>query len=142
MHSIPIGNAIAVAAALLAVAGVIVAFILSSQKKHQARLDLLHYAVERGLTLDVDLIQTIATADAVRANAAPRRPGQGSRVAGVLIIAYGVGFAIFACFIGSISKNALIPMLGVGTLTICVGVGFLIVSRMIRREANDADPKA
>jgi|HubBroStandDraft_1064217.scaffolds.fasta_scaffold513226_2 hypothetical protein len=142
MHSIPLGNAIAVAAALLAVAGVIIAFILASQKKHQARLDLLHYAVERGMTLDVDLLQKIASADAVRTNAPPRRPGHGSRVAGVLIVAYGVGFALFACFIGSISKSALIPMLGVGTLTICVGIGFLIVSRMIRKEATDADPKA
>jgi hypothetical protein len=43
MYSIPVGTAIAVAAALLAVAGVFIVFILSSQKKYQARLDLLRY---------------------------------------------------------------------------------------------------
>jgi hypothetical protein len=142
MYSIPLGTAIAAAAALLAVAGVFIAFILSSQKKHQARLDLLRYAVERGMTLDVELIDKIASADAGRTNAGPWRLGRGSKVAGILIIAYGVGFALFACFIGTVSKHALIPMLGVATLSICVGVGFLVVSRMLGSEANDADPKA
>jgi hypothetical protein len=142
MYSIPLGSAIAAAAALLAVGGAFIALILASQKKHQARLDLLRYAVERGMTLDVDLINKIARADPASMNTGPRRPGRGSRVAGILIIAYGVGFALFACFIGTISKSALVPMLGVATLTVCVGVGFLIVSRMLRREASDADPKA
>jgi hypothetical protein len=103
MYSIPLGTAIAVAATLLAVAGVAVTFILSAQKRYQARIDLLRYAVERGLTLDVDLIRKLARADAARTNAPPRRPGFGSRIAGVLIIAYGVGFAIFACFISFVS---------------------------------------
>jgi hypothetical protein len=142
MHSIPLGTAIAVAAALLAVAGVFIAFILSSQKKHQARLDLLRYAVERGMTLDVELIDKVARADAPRENAGPRRPGRGSRVAGILILAYGVGFALFACFIGAGEKSALVPMLGVATLFICLGVGFLIVSRVLRREANGGDSTA
>ena len=142
MYSIPLGTAIAVAAALLSVAGVFIAFILSSQKKHQASLDLLRYSVERGMTLDVELINKIARADAVEKDEGPRRPGRGSRVAGILIVAYGVGFALFACFIGTLDRSALIPMLGVAALFICFGVGFLIVSRMLRREANDADPKA
>lgn len=142
MYSIPLGSAIAAAAALLAVGGVFIAFIIAAQKRHQARLDLLRYAVERGMTLEVDLIDKITMADPARMNAGPPHPGRGSRVAGILITAYGVGFALFACFIGTISKSALIPMLGVATLTICVGVGFLIVSRILRREAGDADPKA
>jgi Domain of unknown function (DUF6249) len=139
MYSMPLGTAIAVAAAFLAVAGVFIAFILSSQKRHQARLDLLRDAMERGMTLDVELISKLARADVAMINTGPRRPGLGSRLAGVLLIAYGVGFALFACFIGAVSKSALIPMLGVAVLTICVGVGFLIVSRILR---NGADPKA
>jgi hypothetical protein len=142
MYSMPLGTAIAAAAAMLAVAGVVIAFILSSQKKHQARLDLLRYAVERGLTLDVELIGRIASADAPGSKSRMSRPGRGSRVAGILITAYGVGFAIFAFFIGAVSRSALIPMLGVSTLFICVGVGFLIVSSTLRREATDADPEA
>ena len=142
MYPIPLGTAIAAAAALLAVAGVLIAVILSSQRKHQARLDLLRYAVERGMTLDVDLISKIATSAASRTNAQARHPGRGSRVAGILIIAYGVGFALFACFIGTVSRSALIPMLGVATLFICSGTGFLIVARILRREANDADRRA
>ena len=142
MHSIPLGNAIAVAAALLAVAGVFVAFVISSQKKYQARLDLLRYAVERGMALDVELVNRIARADAPQPSVGSGRPGRGSRVAGILIVAYGVGFAVFACFIGATSRSALIPMLGVAALFICLGVGLLIVSVMLRREANGADPKA
>jgi hypothetical protein len=141
MHSIPLGNAIAVAAALLAIATVSVVFVISSQKKYQARLDLLRYAVERGMTLDVELINKIARADAPSSLAGPR-PGRGSRVAGILVLAYGVGFAILACFIGVVSPSALIPMLGVAALFICFGLGFLVVARTLRREAQDADPRA
>jgi hypothetical protein len=142
MHSIPLGNAIAVAAALLAIAAVIVVFVISSQKKYQARLDLLRYAVERGMALDVELLNKIARAQAPQPGAATGRPGRGSRVAGILFVAYGVGFAIFACFIGATSRTALVPMLGVAVLLICLGGGFLLVSRMLRREAHDADPGA
>jgi hypothetical protein len=141
MHSIPLGNAIAVAAALLAVAGVFVVFIISSQKKYQARLDLLRYAVERGMTLDVELINKIARADVPKPGAGSR-PGRGSLVAGILILAYAVGFAVFACFIGATDRGALIPMLGVAALFMSFGIGLLIVSRTLRREARDTDPKA
>jgi len=136
MQSISLGTAIAVAAALLAVAGVCIALILSSQKKHQARLDLLRYAVERGMTLDVELIGKLAQAEVAMANSRPRHPGRGSRIAGILTVAYGVGLAIFACFI-----DALMEMLGIAALVICVGVGFLIVSRILSREENGADPR-
>jgi hypothetical protein len=141
MHSIPLGTAIAVAAALLAVAGVCIALILSSQKKHQARLDLLRYAVERGMTLDVELIGKLSQTGVAMRNSWPRRPGRGSRIAGILTIAYGGGFAIFACFIGSTTKGALVPMLGVASLFICMGVGFLIVSRILSREEKGADSR-
>jgi hypothetical protein len=142
MHSIPLGTAIAVAAALLAVAGVWIAMILSSQKKHQARLELLRYAVERGMTLDVELVAKLARAEVAIPNSRPRRPGLGSRIAGVLTISYGAGFAIFACFIGSTTTGALVPMLGVASLLVCMGVGFLIVSWVLRREEKNADPRA
>ncbi len=142
MYSMPLGTAIAVAAALLAVAGVVIAFILASQKKHQARLELLRYAVERGMTLDVELLDRIERTDAAGANARPRRLGRGARIAGIITIAFGVGFAIFACFIGAVSRSGLIPMLGVAAFYICLGSGFLIVSRALRRDADDADPRA
>jgi hypothetical protein len=142
MYSIPLGSAIAAAAAFLAVAGVFIAAIRSSQRKHQARLDLLRYGMERGMTLDINLIDKIGKADAAAPNRGLSSPGRGSLVAGILVIAYGVGFALFACFIGTVSKSALIPMLGVSTLFVCLGVGFLVVSKVLRRNSTDADPKA
>ena len=144
MHSIPLGTAIAVAAALLAVAGVCIALILSAQKRHQARLDLLRYAVERGMTLDVELIGKLTQAEGAMPGGPgswPRRPGRGARIAGVLTTAYGAGFAIFACLIGSTTRGALVPMLGVAALFLCMGVGFLIVARMLSREEKEADAR-
>jgi hypothetical protein len=139
MHSIPLGTAIAAAAALLAVAAVCIALILSSQKKYQARLDLLRYAVERGMTLDVELVGRLAQAEVAMPDSRPRRPGRGSRIAGILTIAYGAGFAIFACFIGRTSRDALVPMLGVAALFICMGVGLLIVAWVLSGEEKSAD---
>ena len=39
MHPMAVGNAIAVAATLLAIAGVLIAIITSNQKNNQAKLD-------------------------------------------------------------------------------------------------------
>ena len=141
MHSIPLGTAIAVAAALLAVAGVSITLILSSQRKHQATLDLLRHAVERGMTLDVDLIGKLSRTAVAMPQPAPRPAGRGSRIAGILTIAYGIGFTIFACLIGSTTRGALVPMLGVAALFICMGIGFLVVARVLGREAKYTDPR-
>jgi len=140
MHSMAIGNAIAVAATLLALAGVLIAIITSSQKNHQAKLEFLRNAMDRGIALNSELIDKVMhTKNSAGKQALPR--GHGARVAGILVIAFGVGYAILASLIAIGSPDARLPMLGVACLFICIGIGLLIVSKVLRSKRSDMDPR-
>ena len=141
MHPMAIGNAIAVAATLLAIAGVLIAIVTSNQKKHQAKMELLRSAMERDIALNPELIDKVMhpNSSAAGKRALPR--GQGARVAGILVIAFGVGYAIFACLIAIIAPSARLPMLGVACLFGCIGIGLLVVSKVLRSEHSIADPR-
>jgi hypothetical protein len=141
MHPIAIGNAIAVAATLLAIAGVLIALITSSQRKNQARLEFLRSAMERGVELNPELIDKVMHPNRIAAGRQAFPRGYGARVAGILIIAFGVGYAILAFFIAIGSPDARLPMLGVACLFACIGVGLLVVSRVLRSEHGVTDPR-
>jgi hypothetical protein len=136
-----IGNAIAVAAVLLAIAGVVIAVITSNQKRNQAKLDFLRSAMERGVTLDPEFIDKVMHPNKSATHKQPLPRGQGAHVAGILVIAFGVGYAIFACFIAMIAPDARLPMLGVACLLGCIGIGLLVVSKALRSERSGADPR-
>jgi Domain of unknown function (DUF6249) len=136
MHPLAIGNAIAVAATLLAIAGVLIAIITSSQKKHRAKLDFLRAAMERGVALDAELIDKVMHPNRTAAGRQPLPRGEGARTAGILVIAFGVGYTIFAFFISAISPDARLPMLGVGCMFGCIGIGLLVVSWVLQSERS------
>ncbi len=140
MHPMAIGNAIAVAATLLAIAGVFIAIIVSNQKNHQAKLDFLRTAMERGVSLDQELIDKVMHPNRSAPGKRPLPPGQGARVAGILVIAFGVGYGVLAFFIAIISPDARLPMMGVACMMGCIGIGLLVVSKVLRRERGVTDP--
>ena len=132
MHPIDFGNAITAAAALLAVSGVLIAIIISIQKHKQAKLDLLRSAIERGDSLSPELIDKVMRPKAGGVDRRPFPPGKGALVAGMSVIAFGVGYAVFSGFISLIAPSALFPMLGVSCLFLCIGIGLLVISRVLR----------
>ena len=141
MHALAIGNAIAVSATLLAIAGVLIASITASQKRHQAKLDLLRAAMERGVELNADLIDKVMHPNRTAIARRPLPRGQGTRMAGVLVIAFGVGYALFALFIAAIAPNARLPMLGVACMLGAIGAGLLVASWLLRGERSITDPE-
>lgn len=141
MHPITIGNAIAVAAALLAIAGVLIALITSNQKSKQAKLDFMRNAMERGAALDPELIDRIMHPNRAAAGKRALPRGTATLVAGVIVIAFGVGYAILAWFIALIAPSARFPMLGVACLFVCIGLGLLVVSRALRSGHGATDPR-
>lgn len=140
MHSMAVGNAIAVAATLLAIAGVFIAIITASRKKYQARLDFLRAAMERG-ALDAGLIDKVMHPRRTATGREPLLRGEGARLAGILVIAFGVGYAILALFIAARAPDARLPMLGVACLFGAIGAGLLVVSRVLRSQRSLTDPK-
>jgi len=140
MHPIAIGNAIAVAGALLAIAGVLIAIITSSQKNKQAKLDFLRSAVERSATLDPQLVERIMRPETAAAGRQLPR-GKGALVAGIIVIAFGIGYALLAYFVSLVAPDARLPMLGVACLIGCIGIGLVVVSKVLRSERSVTDPK-
>jgi hypothetical protein len=138
MHTVSIGSAIATAAALLAIAGVLIAIIISNQKTKQAKLDFLRGAMERGATLDPELIDKVMRPGARRQ---PMPFGKGALVAGIIVIAFAIGYGIFAYFISLLAPPALFPMMGVAILLVFTGIGLIVVSRVLRSGNSDTDPK-
>jgi hypothetical protein len=136
-----IGNAIAVAATLLAIAGVLIAIITSSQKRHRSKVDMLRTAMESGVALSPELIDKVMHPQRTAASKQALPRGQGACVAGIIVIAFAAGYAIFACFIGVIAPTALLPMLGVACLLGCTGIGLLVVSWVLRSERSATDPR-
>lgn len=132
MHPITIGNAIAVAAALLAIAGVLIAIIVSNQKYRQAKLDFMRGAMERGAALNPELIERIMHPSRAGASRRALPRGKGALVAGIIVIAFGVGYGILAVFVALVAPSARFPMLGVACLMVCIGVGLVVVSRALR----------
>jgi hypothetical protein len=132
MHPLAIENAIVVAATLLAIAGVLIASITAKQKNNQAKLDFLRSAMERGAEVNAELIDKVMHPNRTAAGRRPLRRGQGARIAGILVIAFGVGYTIF---------DARLPMLGVACLLGAIGIGLLLVSRVVRNDRSFSDPK-
>jgi hypothetical protein len=141
MHPIPLGNAIAVAATVLAIAGVLIALITSNQRTKHAKLDFLRNAMERGVTLDPQMIDNVMRPNKSAAGKQPLPRGQGARVAGILVIAFGIGYVVFACLIALVAPTALLPMLGVACLFLCIGIGLLVVSKVLRSDQSVTGPK-
>lgn len=141
MHAMPIGNAIAVAATLLAIAGVLIAVITSNQRNKQAKLDFLRDAMQRGVALNPELIDKVMHPNRAALGKQALTRGQGSRVVGILVIAFGVGYAILACLISIMSPDARLPMLGVAALFICIGIGLLVVAKVLRSELGVTDSR-
>src|SRR5262249_36827365 len=132
MHPLAIGNAIAVAATLLAIAGVLIAMIISNQKSRQAKLDFLRNAMERGAPFDPELIDKVLRPNRAAVSKPALTRGQGALVAGIIVIAFGVGYTILALLIGAHYPDAGPPMLGVAGLFVCIGIGLLVVSKVLR----------
>jgi hypothetical protein len=135
-----IENAVAVAAALLAIAGVLIAIITSSQRRHQSKLELLRTAMERGVLLTPELIDRIMHPHRKPAGSQTLERGQGTRVAGIVVTSFGVGYAVLSGCIAIGSPDALLPMLGVTCLFLSTGVALLLVSRVLRSGGSAAEP--
>jgi hypothetical protein len=118
--------------AFLAIATV--AGIVGDYKKRRAALEPLRAAIERGQTLDPSVIERLMAPE-------PRDDRLNTvhlRVGGVITIASGIGVAIFSLFLGVFAPLAKLPLLGLGCVAICVGLGLIVAARVAERHQQTA----
>jgi hypothetical protein len=118
--------------AFLAVSAV--AGIVGEYRKRRIELEPLRAAIERGQQLDPALVERLMM-----------RPQHGKdfglepinyRIGGIVTVASGIGLALLSFFINPVVPSAFYPLIGVGVVAVCVGVGLLICARVLERHRS------
>jgi hypothetical protein len=112
-----------------------VAGIVGEYKKRQLSIEPLRAAIEKGQQLDPNVVERLM-APAHREGINPLALW----VAGVIVIASGVGVALLAFFLAHIAPLAFWPVLGGGVLALCVGVGLVIAARIAQKYKGTPGP--
>jgi|HubBroStandDraft_1064217.scaffolds.fasta_scaffold00036_55 hypothetical protein len=122
-----VGIAVFVFLAIATVAG-----IVGDYKKRQIALEPLRAAIERGQQIDPDVIERLMAPERDE----PLNPLH-LKVGGIITIAAGAGVAILSYLLAQIKAQALYPVLGIGLVAVCVGVGLMIAAGAIARHNRD-----
>lgn len=118
------------------IAVVSVAGIIQDYRKRQLALEPLRLAIQHGQTLDPEIITRLLSQE-VRHDRLDPRPLQ---VGGIITCAAGVGIAILSAFLAAVLPRSHMIVLGVGVLTLCIGVGLLIAAWSLRRSGSQNNP--
>jgi len=135
-------GAIAVVAFWAFITIVSVAGILYDYRKKRLAMETVRHAIERGAQLDPALLDSLLrhqrAADAQEHALDPRL----LRIGGIITVASGIGLLPLALFIAQVQERARFPIMGLGVLAICVGIGLLISARVLERDPPPNDLRA
>jgi hypothetical protein len=105
-----------------------VASIISDYKKRQLNLELLRQAMDKGQQLDPAIVE--------RVMAPAKEEGLNPvalRVGGIITIAAGAGTALLAIFLAQVAPAAFYPVMGGGSVAVCIGAGLVCAARAVDR---------
>ncbi len=109
------------------VAIAVVAGVVGSYKKRRLELEPIKLALERGQPIDPAML------DRILGRGPPEKlDPQLIHVGGIITIAAGVGVGLLSLFLPALAR---LPVMGVGVLAICVGIGLLIAARSMVKAA-------
>jgi hypothetical protein len=122
-----------------------VAGVIGDYKKRQAAMGPLRAAIERGQPIDPTVIERLMAPEP-RSGINPLS----LRVAGIVVIASGIGVAILSVFLSQLAGTAVLyPVMGVGVVCLCVGLGLMVAARTVERhrerqlpEQQTAEPRS
>lgn len=133
-------GAIAVATFWIFITIVSVAGIMYDYRKKRLVVDTVRHAIEHGAQIDPALLDRLLShqkyADAREQVQDPRQ----LKIGGIITIAAGIGFLPLGLFIRQVHEVAVYPIMGVGVLAICTGIGLLIAARVLAREPAPGYP--
>jgi hypothetical protein len=117
-----------------------VAGILYDYRKKRLTVETLRLAIEHGGQIDPVLLDRLLShqkhSDAQEQAVDPRL----LKIGGIITIAAGIGLLPLSLFIAQVQEVARFPIMGVGVLAICVGIGLLISARVMAREPAPGSP--
>jgi len=116
------------------IAAVVVGGIWYSVRERQAQYATLRHIIDSGKPVDERLVDRILGGN--------RRPDQGLKIAGLIVIFAAPGLAVLGWLIGQVARQWLLPLLGVAGLAGFVGIGLLVAARVIERARREEDSAA
>jgi hypothetical protein len=122
------------------IGAVAIAGIVFDYQKRRLNVDLLRTLIEKGQSIDPAVLAKLMSPQTLDERVDPTH----LKVGGIITNAAGVGLMFMAYFISRIAPVALYPILGSGVITICVGVGLIVGSKVMAdaRERERTDKSA
>lgn len=115
--------------AFLAIASV--AGIVADYKKRQLELEPLRAAIERGVQLDPAVIERLMTRESRDHSVNPLD----LKIGGIITTAAGIGVGAASFCVDPWMPVARYPLLAVGIVAVCVGIGLLAAAKTLQRHA-------
>jgi hypothetical protein len=119
------------------VAVVAVAGIFADYKRRRGNIDVIRMFIEKGQQLDPALIEKLTSNEQRDQRIDPVH----MKFAAIITIASGIGVCLLSLFLAGISALAFYPVFGVGLVTICVGIGLRIGSKMLAEARQREQPR-
>ena len=111
------------------IAAVVVAGIWYGIRERQAQHETLRHMIDSGKPIDQALMDKVLGGD--------RQVHRDLRIGGLIVLCAAPGMALLGWFISQIAEPALMPLLGVATLMVFVGIGLLAASRAAEKASRD-----
>ena len=102
-------------------------------KKRQVTMESLRAAIEHGQQLDASVVEKLLAQHREPDADRPEDLQPYLQIGGIVAIAAGVGISIAGYFLGLQFPVARLPMVAVGVIAACVGLGLLIAARVLER---------
>ena len=118
------------------VAAVVVASVWNGIRKREAQHETVRRVIESGQSIDQELMDKLL----LLSDDGNKRPDRDFYLTGLWLLPVAPGLAILAFFLGSTDPDALAPLLGASALVACLGIGYLVASKIVGRwYAEDSD---
>ena len=110
----------------------VVAGVASTIFRHRETQKTIRQAIERGQTLDPETMERL-----LRADRPPPSNPHGFLVGGIVLLFLGFGLGLMGWFISFDSRDALYPMIGVGSLVGLLGLSLLVAGALVGKKKGE-----
>ena len=113
----------------------VIAGIWDSIRKRDAQHETVRRMIESGQPLNHEILDKLMNAS----SGGPRRLDRDFKLIAYYTLPAAIGMAVFGLIMAGSYPQTEAPLLGVAALLACVGVGFLLASKMVARWNDDDD---
>lgn len=129
MQSFSLGAGLAALAFWGFIASVVVAGIWYDIRKRDAQHETVRRIVESGKPIDDALMDRLLSLGGDKADRLDRT----FKITAYILIPIAIGLALLGLIMGMQYPDTKLPLLGVGALVACLGLGFMVAARIARR---------